>query len=175
MTVRSTHPLRRTAAMMPSVRPMATSSEDSAGHQRQRRGDARRDQRQHRAALDIGAAEVALDKAGQIAPELQRQRQVEAELMAHVGDHLRIGAAPGDQRRRIGGQGVQQQKGDDGDAEQHAERLAEPLRQQAKHQPRPRCVGSSRSRRASPSRLKASAVARMTAPGMNTSHGAAWK
>ena len=51
--------------------------------------------------------------------------------MADVGDHLRVGAAAGDQRRRIGGQVVQQQEGDERDAEQDGERLDEPLREQA--------------------------------------------
>ncbi len=95
--------------------------------------------------------------------------------MANVGDHLRVGAAAGDERRRIGRKIVQQQEGDDRDAEQHGDRLDEPPSQQRRHQPRPRWVGSSRSRKASPTRLKESAVARMIAPGMNTSHGAAWK
>ena len=95
--------------------------------------------------------------------------------MANVGDHLRVGAAAGDKRRRIGRQIVQKQESDDRDAEQNRDRLDEPSSQQRRHQPRPRCVGSSRSRKASPTRLKESAVARMIAPGMNTSQGAAWK
>ena len=93
--------------------------------------------------------------------------------MADAGDHLGVGAAAGDQRRRVGGQIMQEQEGDDGDAEQHAGGLGQPPSHEGRHQPRPRCVGSRRSRSASPTRLKESAVARMTAPGMNTSQGAA--
>ena len=93
--------------------------------------------------------------------------------MADVGDHLRVGAAAGDQGGRIGRKIMQQQEGDDRNAEQDGDRLHEPPSQLRRHQPRPRWVGSSRSRNASPTRLKESAVARMTAPGMNTSQGAA--
>ena len=67
--------------------------------------------------------------------------------MADVGDHLRVGAASGDQGGRIGRQIMEQQEGDDRDAEQHADRLQEPLGEQRRHQPRPRWVGSSRSRK----------------------------
>ncbi len=84
--------------------------QDAGDHEHQRGGDARQDQRRDLAALDVGAAEIALQEAGQIAPELLGQRQVEAELMAHVGDHLGVGAAPGDERRGIGRQAVQQQE-----------------------------------------------------------------
>ena len=95
--------------------------------------------------------------------------------MANIGDHLGVRAAASDQSGRIGGKVVQKQERDDRNAEQHGDRLHEPPDEQRRHQPRPRCVGSSRSRKASPTRLKESAVARMIAPGMNTSHGAAWK
>ena len=95
--------------------------------------------------------------------------------MADVGDHLRRGAAARDQGGRVGGQEVQQQEGDERDPEQDGGGLDDPLQQQHRHQPRPRWVGSSRSRSASPTRLKDSAVARMMAPGMKTSQGALWK
>ena len=36
--------------------------------------------------------------------------------MANAGDHLRVGATARDKRRRIGGQIVQKQESDDGDA-----------------------------------------------------------
>ena len=51
--------------------------------------------------------------------------------------------------------------------------LDQPLEKNQRHQPLPRCVGSRMSRKASPTRLKDRAVSRMTAPGMNTSQGAA--
>ena len=108
-------------------------------------------------------------------PELHRDRLIEPELMAHIGDLRRAGAAPGDERGGIGGKIVQEQKRDHRDAEEDQSRLAEPACQNQDHQPLPRCVGSRRSRKASPTRLKDNAVARMKAPGMKTSHGAAWK
>ena len=77
------------------------------------RGNARHDERRDFAALDIGTSEVASHEARQIAPKLQRQRQIEAKLMANAGDHLRIGAAAGDKSRRIGRKIVQQQESDD--------------------------------------------------------------
>ncbi len=95
--------------------------------------------------------------------------------MADVGDHLGIGAAASDQRGRVGRQVVQQQEGHEGHAEQDRGRLDQAPSQQERHQPRPRWVGSSRSRSASPTRLNERAVRRMMAPGMNTSQGALWK
>ena len=95
--------------------------------------------------------------------------------MAHVGDHLGIGAAAGDQRGRVGRQVVQQQKGHERHAEQDRGGLEQAFPQKQRHQPRPRWVGSSRSRSASPTRLNDKAVSRMMAPGMNTSQGALWK
>ena len=147
--------------------------ENTAGHQHEGGGNARRDEGQNLAPLNVGAAEIAANEPVEVTPELQGQRQVEPELMADAGDHLGVGAAPGDEGGGIGREVMQQQEGDDRDAEQHGERLQEPLGEQGRHQPRPRWVGSSRSRKASPTRLKESAVARMTAPGMKTSQGAA--
>ena len=161
--------------MTPERKPQRDLDENAARHQQEGRWNARHDERRNFAALNVGAPKVASDEACQIAPELQGQRQIKPKLVANVGDHLRVGAAAGDEGRRIGGQIVQKQESDDSDAKQNGDRLHEPSSQQRRHQPRPRWVGSSRSRRASPTRLKESAVARMMAPGMNTSHGAAWK
>ncbi len=146
---------------------------NAAGHQHEGRGNARRNQGPDLAALDVGSAEIAMNEFGEVAPELEDDGQVEPELVADAGDHLGVGAASGDQGGRIGREVMKQQECDDRDAEQHADRLQEPPGEQDRHQPRPRWVGSSRSRNASPTRLKESAVARMTAPGMNTSQGAA--
>ena len=59
---------------------------------------------------------------------------------------------------------------------QDEHRLREPAEQEARHGgQRPRCVGSSASRKASPTRLKESAISRTATPGKNTSQGASRK
>ena len=86
-----------------------------------------------------------------------------------------VRAAAGEHARRVGRQRIEQHEGDGGHTEQDQAGLHEAFCQQRRHQPRPRWVGSSMSRSASPTRLKASAVSRITAPGKKTSQGAAWK
>ena len=79
---------------------------------------------------------------------------------------------PRDLTHRVGRQEVEQEIGHQRDAEQDEQRLAEPAREIEAHQSRPRWVGSSASRSASPTRLNDKATSRIAAPGMNTSHGA---
>jgi len=148
---------------------------DAGHHQDQGRGDTRSNEGRDLASLDVGASQVAPQQTAEITPELLGDRQIEPELMAHVADHLSAGAAACDQGGRIGRQEMQQQERDERDPEQDRDRLDQSLRQEPRHQPRPRCVGSKMSRKASPSRLKERAVARMMAPGMKTSQGALWK
>ena len=73
---------------------------------------------------------------------------------------------------RVGRQEVEEEIGHQRDADEDEQRLAEAAGEVAAHQSRPRWVGSSASRSASPRRLKARASNRIAAPGMNTSHGA---
>ena len=97
--------------------------------------------------------------------------------MAHIGDRRRAGAPASDERGRIGGKKMQEYEGDHRDAEEdQSAAWHEPSCQNQNHQPLPRCVGSRRSRKASPTRLKDKRRRQdEAAPGMKTSHGAAWK
>ncbi len=108
-------------------------------------------------------------------PELHPDRPVEAKLLAHLLDLRRVRGAAGNHAGRIGGQEMQQQEGDGGDAEQDQRGLHQAAGEIGRHQCLPRSVGSSRSRSASPTRLTASASSTMAKPGMNTSQGADWK
>ena len=146
--------------------------DDGAGHELKRCRQARQDQRRDLRLLDVGAAEIALQQVAEIAQVLLPEGQIEAELPANVLHHLGRGAAARDLAHRVGRQQEQQQIGDQRDAQQDEQGLAQPARQIEAHQSRPRWVGSSASRRASPSRLKARASSRIAAPGKNTSHGA---
>ena len=116
---------------------------------------------------------IALRQARQIAAELHQERLVEAKLMADVLDRLGGGRPARDLAHRIGGQDVEQEECDRGDAEKDQDGGDKTADQIGGHHSAPRCVGSSTSRSASPTRLKASASSRIVAPGMKTSQGAA--
>ena len=146
--------------------------DDRPQHQQQGGRKPRRDQRADLAFPGIGNAEIALGQPLRIGDILLDQRLVEAELEADLLAHFGRRIAPGDHRHRIGGDEEGQAEGDDRHPHQNEGRCRQALGEIEEHQRRPRCVGSSASRRPSPARLKASATMRMAAPGMKTSHGA---
>ena len=156
------------------MRPIATSQKIAPTISSKRGRQPRHDQLGDLGALDVGAAEIAAGEAREIAPVLDDEGLVEAELAADVLDRLGRRAAAGDLPHRIGRQQVEQREGDQRHAEQDQQRLDQPAAEIGDHA-RPLCVGSRMSRSASPTRLKASASARIAAPGKNTSQGAAWK
>ena len=94
--------------MVPSVRPIASSQKMRAHHQQQRSGQAGCQQVGHLRALQVGAAEVALQQLPQVACELFPDRPVEAELHAHQLDLILGGGAAGHHARRIGRQHIEQ-------------------------------------------------------------------
>ncbi len=108
--------------------------------------------------LDVGAAEIALQQVAEIAEILLPERQIETELAADALDRLRRGAAPGDLPDRIGRHQVEQDVGDQRDAEQDEQRPGRAAwRGSAASVRAP--AGSGRAHRcsASPTRLKDSA------------------
>ena len=153
ISARSSGRPRWAAARMPAAQADQQLDHDGAGHELQRRRQARQDQRRDLGLLDVGAAEIALQQVAEIAQILLPQRQVEAELAPDALDHLGRGVAPRELPHRVGRQQIEQHVGDQRDAEQDEQRLAEPPGEVAAHQSRPRWVGSSASRSASPSRL----------------------
>ena len=84
--------------------------------------------------LQVGAAEVALRKARQVAPVLLVERQVEAELVADARDRVGRGAPAGDLPRRIGRQDVEEHEGDERDPEEDQHRLDQPAGEIRRHQ-----------------------------------------
>ena len=147
-------------------------AEDRGNHQQQGGRQARGDQFRHFGLLQIAAPHVALHQPAQVAPVLHHERLIEAQLLADVFHRLRRGRPPRNLAHRIGGQDIKQKEGDEADPKQDQRRLDQAAQQIGGHQSRPRCIGSSTSRKASPTRLKASASSRIAAPGMNTSQGA---
>ena len=99
---------------------------DRPGHQQQGCRQPRQDQFGDFGLLDVGAAEIALQKAHEIAEILLMKRQMQAKLLADVLDRLRGRAAAGDLARRIGRQQEQQIVGDQRNAEQ--DQTAWPIR-----------------------------------------------
>lgn len=146
--------------------------DDRSQHQQQGGGKPGGDERADFTFSCIGNAEVALRQPLGVGGILLDEGLVEAELDADLLAQLRRRIAPGDHRHRIGRDEEGEAEGDDRHAHQDEGRGREPLGEIEEHQRRPRCVGSSASRRPSPARLKASATIRMAAPGMKTSHGA---
>ena len=169
-------PVDRTAAVGRGDDPGAQADEqlddDGAGHELQGRRQARQDQRRDLRLLDVGAAEIALQQIAEIAQVLLPQGQVEAELAPDALDHRGRGVAARELTHRVGRKEVEQEIGHQRDADEDEQRLAEAAGEVMAHQSRPRWVGSSASRSASPRRLNARASSRIAAPGMNTSHGA---
>ena len=165
---------RRSAATMPMVSPSRSSAKIAAAISTRLAGSRDADQLGHLAALQVGAPEVALQQPAEVAPVLHQERLVEPELGADARHRVGRGGAAGDLPRRVGRQDVEQQEGDEADPEQDQHRRRQPPRRVG-HQPRPFCVGSSTSRSASPTRLKASASIRIATPGKKTSQGAVWK
>src|SRR5690606_13329582 len=145
-----------------------------AHHQQQRRRQAGKDELRHLRALDVGTAEIALQQAPEVTPVLDQERLVEAKLATDALNGRGRGAATRNLAYRIGRKQIEQRESDERNAQQDQHGLDESAAEIGDHE-RPRCVGSSMSRKASPIRLNARASARMAMPGKKTSQGAAWK
>ena len=121
------------------------------------------------------AKDSALRKAAEVPGELDQEGAIKAKFMSDAFNR-RGGCRPArDLADRICGQDIQQKECDKADTQQDQHRLQQAAQDVGGHYSRPRWVGSSTSRSASPTRLKASASKMIAAPGMNTSHGADWK
>ena len=150
-------------------------AEDGCDHQQQRRRQPRPDQLCHLGPLQIAPPQIALHQSAEIAPILDDERLIEAEVLPDAGYRLGCGRPSGNLAHRIGGQDVKQKECDETDADQYKHRTDQAPGKVGGHQSAPLCVGSSTSRSASPTRLNASASSSTAAPGMNTNHGADWK
>ena len=73
----------------------------------------------HALAPDVRAAEVAVQRAVEVARVLEIDRLVEAELMADRGESLRVGLGAGHRDRRIGRDHEGDRESDDRGAEQN--------------------------------------------------------
>ena len=107
-----------TAARMPSG--MAIEHGDQQAEQRQfgRCRQPRGEFGKHRPAGGERIAEIAVGEVVDVAHELLRQRLVQPERLADLGDRLRRRRGAGEIHRRIAGQHARQQKRDDDDADQ---------------------------------------------------------
>ena len=88
-----------------------------AGQQRGR-GKAIGDKRRHVLAADVRAAEVAVNRAIEVARVLDVERLVETQLGADRCERLRIGLRPGHRDRGIGGNDERDRERDDRSSDQ---------------------------------------------------------
>ena len=127
MTTRSLVRPRRVAAKMPAESPISSSTTMAPASSCKVAGRRERIKRGDLGLLDVGAAEIALQQVAEVAQILLPERQIEPELAADALDRLGSGAAAGDLPHRIGRHQVEQDVGDQRDADQDEDRLAQPL------------------------------------------------
>ena len=126
------------------------------------------------AAVDEGGEVAGDEEALHHQPVLHPDGPVEAEIVAHGGEHLRRGIAACDPGRRVGaGRREEDQEQDNRDAEHHEQHLAETAQQHGRHQPFTRSLafGSSASRTPSPKTLRATTVITTAMPGSTATSG----
>nr|VUD29295.1 Uncharacterised protein [Raoultella sp. NCTC 9187] len=114
------HRQRHPQPVRPAIAPHRRgNSRRHTKHHRPAHAGQRQPQRRHKAAGDLAAhrasrghrdTEIALQHAGDIVPELDVQRPIEPQLLAHHRDNLRIGLRSGNQPRRVAGQHMHKQK-----------------------------------------------------------------
>ena len=100
--------------------------EHSSEQQLQRRGQPAGDLFQNRPFGADGGAQIAVQHAAHVDQVLGGQRLVQPQLLGHALDFGRARPRPDVQRGRVGWDDTRQGEGDDGDADQHEQRGAQP-------------------------------------------------
>ncbi|KAG1173615.1 hypothetical protein G6F35_016738 [Rhizopus arrhizus] len=111
----------------PQQDPSQQGDEESRDRQHQRGRQAVGDHVPHGALLPVAVAQVQRGDGLQIAPQLHHQGLIELELLAQLFQELRVGR-PGfasQHADRVAGRHVHQGEVDDGDCDQHRDRLAQ--------------------------------------------------
>ena len=109
---------RHAAATIPIGMPSASDSAIAQSASMAVAGKRLRIRSRHALAPDVGAAEVAVQRAAEIARVLEIDRLVEPELMADSGERLRIGLRTRHRDRRVRRDHEGDREGDDRGAEQ---------------------------------------------------------
>ena len=129
----SAQPYWRTAETTPARRPKMVQRRRAAPARIEGRAEALQHLVEHRPVERVGAAEIALEHAGEPGHVLHRQRLVEAELAVDPLDVLGRREGAQDCRRRVARDQRDHQKDDHRDPEQHRHGQEQPAKGVAEH------------------------------------------